>query len=349
VNLLNLEQCYLSCLLNGAAVQDITLNSESHERIHGEIKRLKNNGFVTIPKSIISGTETICYDEKRELVEFYAREIAEETKKRAVKRAAEGARQNLPSEMLISNLREELDRIAEQTGKNDIISAEQLQNKDFQNTEFIVDKIIPVGMTLLIGAPKTGKSWLLLLLSQIIAMGITIFGFKAKRVPVLYYTLEDSVKRCKYRLNKLYGGNIKWSNNLYFTEKQRGTAGIVNDIKATGARVVIIDTIGAFTTVNDGNDYYETTRITREIKDIADTMQVAIIVVHHTKKDKTGNDWTANIMGSQGWVGAADTIIYLNRERDKTKAKLHLTGRDISECFIHIKFNDGTWEVDNDA
>ena len=194
-----------------------------------------------------------------------------------------------------------------------------------------------------------GKSWMLLLWATLIASGYPVFRHTVKQVPVLYYTLEDSVKRCKFRLNKLNPPGLPWPKDLYFSEMSGGTVGIANDINAVKARVVIVDTFGAFSTVKDGNDYYETTRIIRELKDIADTMQVAIIVVHHTKKStRESDDWTTDIMGSQGLIGAADTVISLQRKRGNDKATLAITGRDITDNYIKIKWNDGYWETDCD-
>jgi RecA-family ATPase len=205
----------------------------------------------------------------------------------------------MPSEVIIGSLREELDRLAEQGERSKIIPADELRNASYENTEFIIDKMLPVGMTLLIGAPKTGKSWLLLLLADAITIMFPVFGHKIyDRFSVLYYTLEDSVRRCKYRLNKI---GSAWSSQLYFSETAKGTIGLVNDIKALGARVVIIDTFGAFATVRDGNDYYETTRVIREVKEIADALKVAIILVHHTRKNAgLGGDWTSEVTGWQG-------------------------------------------------
>jgi RecA-family ATPase len=348
MNLLNLESCYLSCLLNGAGTHEITLSMEN-EMIHKEIKRLKNKGFVNIPKGIISGTENLNYDEDRRSVNFYAEEIIELQKRAALQKATEGVKRGCSTNEIIYDLRQELDKIAQQTEKTEIVTAHELQKKDYRNVEFIVEKILPVGMAVLMGAPKMGKSWLLLLWADCIVNGFPIFGHKVKKVPVLYYTLEDSVKRCKFRLNKLNNPNIAWSDNLFCTEKHNGTIGIVNDVKLTGAKVVIIDTFGAFAPVKDGNDYYETTRIFREIKEIADTLQIVVLVVHHTrKKEKESDDWTADIMGSQGLVGAADTLISLIRKRNEDKARLFITGRDVSDSRINIKINDCCWESDYD-
>jgi hypothetical protein len=160
------------------------------------------------------------------------------------------------------------------------------------------------------------------------------------------------VKRCKYRLTKLIPPGKQWSDIWYFTEKANGALGVINGIKAVRARVVIIDTFASFTTIQDGNNYYETTRVIRELKEIADTLQVAVVLVHHTRKtgnDYSDGDWMENIMGSQGLVGAADAIISLRRKRGSADAKLNITGRDITDYTIPIVWNDGLWELAEDA
>jgi hypothetical protein len=348
----NVEKAYLGCLLNGGDIQDVTL-SEFNERTHQEIKRLKTKGFVLIPQGTISGTDKLYGSEySRLLTAHYTGEIRELQKKQAIGEAIGKFNANLPADMTIDFLRYELDRISEEAGRNEIKSASKMQETGYENTEFIIDNILPIGMTLFIGAPKMGKTWLLLLMAECISWGFPFLkDFKLKKVPVLYYTLEDSINRCTYRLNKINGFDNKgpWSKILFFSETARGTVGLFNDIKKTGARVVIIDTFGAFLTVRDGNDYAETTAQVREIKRVADTLKIAILVVHHSRKDSTqkDGDWTNAALGSQGLVGAADSIILLQRKRGEDTAKLTITGRDITDCYINLKWNDGLWLKQN--
>jgi hypothetical protein len=337
-----MEKCYLSCLFNGADPQDLKLSGHN-EQIYREVKRLKNKGFVQIPRGMIPGTEGISdLNQQPAFVHAFENEIREARRKIDLKNAFDGISLNIPSDVIIGSLREELDRLAEQTERTKIIPANELRYMPFENTDFIIDGMLPVGMSLFMGPPKIGKSWLLLLMAEYISIAFPIFGHVINACcSILYYTLEDSVRRCKYRLNKINSG---WSKNLYFSETAKGTQGLIQDIKDLNVKVVIIDTFGAFATVQDGNDYYETTRIIREIKEIADTLKVAIILVHHTRKNtESGGDWTNDAMGSQGVVGAADCIIYLKRKRDSTDGQLLITGRDIIDSHINIRFDNGVW------
>ena len=51
------------------------------------------------------------------------------------------------------------------------INAEDLQNRTYEPTHFLVDELIPEGLHILAGAPKIGKSWLALWLCLCVAQG----------------------------------------------------------------------------------------------------------------------------------------------------------------------------------
>jgi hypothetical protein len=341
LRILELEEQYLCSIMAGGDIQDITL-SERNERIHLEIRRLRDLGHVQIPVNIMPGMKRINelgvdYTWSRYCAEL----IREEQKKANIKELLANVKYGSSGE-IISTLREELDRIAEEKGKGAIISAAKLKDTEYKNTEFIIDGLLPVGLTLLMGSPKMGKSWLTLLMSECITSGFPLFGYSVRKSIVLYYTLEDSIKRCKYRLTKI--GSV-WSPYLNFSEEARSTIDIMNGIRATGARVVFIDTFMAFSDIEDNNSYSETTRKVRELKRIADTFEVAVVIVHHTKKNsyKT-DDWTEEAIGSQGLVGAADCIISLKRKkRGDDNAMLLITGRDIGDKHIDIRWDNCVW------
>jgi hypothetical protein len=340
IRILELEEQYLCGLMNGGDIEDVVL-TERNERIHGEIKRLRDLGHIQIPGSVIPGTKHIAglgFDHTWS--RYCAEMIREEQKRTDIKKLLANVKYGSSGE-IISTLREELDRIGEEKGKAEMVSAAKLKDAEYKNTEFIIQDMLPVGMTLLMGPPKTGKSWLTLLMAECISMGFPLFDYRVHKNPVLYYTLEDSVRRCKYRLHKI--GSV-WSPFLYFCEEARSTIDIMNGIRTTKARVVFIDTFIAFSDIEDNNSYSETTRKVRELKQIADTMEVAVVIVHHTKKKSgSNNDWMEEAMGSQGLVGAADCVISLRHERGKDEAVLLISGRDIQDKHINLRWDDCVW------
>jgi KaiC/GvpD/RAD55 family RecA-like ATPase len=326
--------------MNGGDIQDISL-SEHNEKIHAELKRLRDLGHVKIPARVIPGTERIkALDIDYTWAAVHAELIREEQKKSDIQKLLSSVKYGSSGE-IISTLKEELDRLAEEKGRTNIISGRQLRDADYKNTEFIIDGLLPIGLTLLMGSPKMGKSWLTLLMAECITFGVPLFGYSVKKTPVLYYTLEDSIKRCKFRLSKIKSA---WSPHFYFCEEANSTIDIMNGIRSTNARVVFIDTFMAFSDIEDNNSYSETTKKVRELKRIADTMDVAMVIVHHKKKEANNSrDWTEEAIGSQGLVGAADCVISLKRKRGENDAQLLITGRDVSDKHIDIRWDDCVW------
>ena len=84
--------------------------------------------------------------------------------------------------------------------KLETITAEDLQNRTYEPTRFLVDELIPEGLHILAGAPKIGKSWLALWLSVMVAKGELVWGMSVKQGTTLYLCLEDSVLRIQNRL-----------------------------------------------------------------------------------------------------------------------------------------------------
>lgn len=90
--------------------------------------------------------------------------------------------------------------------KLETITAEDLQNRTYEPTHFLVDELIPEGLHILAGAPKIGKSWLALWLCLCVSQGQPLWNFAVTQGEVLYLSLEDSYRRIQTRLFDLAGG-----------------------------------------------------------------------------------------------------------------------------------------------
>ena len=84
--------------------------------------------------------------------------------------------------------------------KLETITAEDLQNRTYEPTHFLVDELIPEGLHILAGAPKIGKSWLALRLCLCVAQGQALWNFATTQGEALYLSLEDSFQRIQTRL-----------------------------------------------------------------------------------------------------------------------------------------------------
>ena len=73
------------------------------------------------------------------------------------------------------------------------ITAEELVNTPLRSPGWVVEDLIGVGVTLLVGAPKVGKSWLVLRLAECVSRGEPLWGFATCGGTVLDLALEDNL------------------------------------------------------------------------------------------------------------------------------------------------------------
>lgn len=224
-------------------------------------------------------------------------------------------------------------------------SAHELKGRDFAPLQFVVDGLIPLGLTVLAGAPKVGKSWLSLDIALSVARGNAVLDENAHRCAkgaVLYLALEDNDRRLRGRLEQLLGTGPAWPRNLFF---ETGPLGMDSDglerlerwIASTeGARLIVIDVFQKFRPIGSQAGYQQDYRDLTKLHDLARERQIGIILVHHLRKSG-GGDPFERITGSAGFLGVPDTNIVLDKGRGGTR--LLAQGRDIEEISREIVFD----------
>jgi hypothetical protein len=232
------------------------------------------------------------------------------------------------------------------------ITARDLQLKEFPPLRYAVDGYLAEGVTLLAGKPKIGKSWMALDFGMAVATGGVALGkVKCSQGHVLYYALEDNVRRLQSRMRKLYGSVDKWPTGLHFaTKAKRLDDGLVDDlrawIKAHRAKLVIIDTFVAVRPHSRREGYDADYAALSPLQEMAGQMGVAIVLIHHLRK-MLGDDPFDMILGTTGLTGAVDTAFVLSR--GKQGATLYGRGREIEEIEKAVEFVGGTWKLLGDA
>jgi hypothetical protein len=115
---------------------------------------------------------------------------------------------------------------------------------------------------------------------------------------------------------------------------------------------VVIDTLAKVRPPRQKNsDPYEfDMAVGGALQALAHQYRVSILVVHHTRKSEA-NDPLYEVSGTTGITGAADAIMILKRGRGQVDGTLTLTGRDIEEQEIALRFHgqEGLWELMGDA
>jgi hypothetical protein len=237
-------------------------------------------------------------------------------------------------------------------------SARELMETDFPEPRFAVPALIPEGLTFFAGAPKLGKSWLALGLSIAIASGGHALGkIKVDQGEVQYLALEDSPRRLKGRLSSLLNGSGPPEGLMFETQWLPLADGGAEDIAGClssrpDCRLVVVDVFARLRslTKDSGDRYMHDYLAAEQLQKVASEYGVAIVAVHHTRK-AGADDFLETVSGTFGLAAAADTIAVLKRSRGQADAEFHVTGRDIEEQSLALKFAPavGTWSLLGDA
>ena len=222
------------------------------------------------------------------------------------------------------------------------ISGAKLMDLEFMPQEFVVRGLLPKGLSILGGAPKIGKSWLMLELALRVAKGEPMWGMETKQGTVLYYCLEDTLKRIQQRL---YCITENGPDNLLFeTATGTLTTNLEEEIllyikRHPDMSLIIIDTFqmvrGNKGDPSYGSDYDDI----QKLKRISDSQNVAILLVHHLRK-MGDRDPVNKLSGTTGISGAVDCVYILDKSaRLEDVATLTCTGRDIQQRELELRFD----------
>lgn len=113
-----------------------------------------------------------------------------------------------------------------QVEKLKTIDADTLLSTPMNKTLFVVDGLIPQGLSVLSGSSKIGKSWLMLWLGIQVASGQPVWEFETHKSNVLYLCLEDTYSTLTAQRRALYRGKSKTTPADYSEQIQALTARI---------------------------------------------------------------------------------------------------------------------------
>ena len=229
----------------------------------------------------------------------------------------------------------------------EVLSMPELYDTAYMPRMPVIAGLLNCGLCIFSGAPKTGKSFLVLQMAYSVAIGQPLWDYPVNQGTVLYLALEDNYCRLQERLAKMFGE--KAAKNLYLAVRSKKIQeGLVDQIERfvkdhPDTRLVIIDTLQKIREGQDdrysyANDYDNITKL----KQFSDKTVVCVLVVHHTRKLESSDSF-AMISGTNGLLGAADAAFVLRKERRTgDTAILEITGRDQPDQQLTLKRDAGT-------
>jgi RecA-family ATPase len=233
-----------------------------------------------------------------------------------------------------------------------------LGRQAFPALTYAVPGIVPEGLTVLAGAPKVGKSWIVLDWLLAVASGSgRALGCISMPGPrhVLYMALEDGDRRMQDRCRRLLYSKYRPADPIpaqfqYLTAVTPGQliATIAAWLEVYQAGLVVVDTLGrALPPAYSGETPYSRDyRVMSDLKAVADAWPGCSLLMSHHDRKAVVSDFVDSVSGTNGIAGGADTVLVLTRDRNQSDGLLQVTGRDVSEGAYALTFDNGAWTLE---
>lgn len=241
------------------------------------------------------------------------------------------------------------------------LTASELAVQEFKPVVFCVEGILPEGLAVLAGSPKSGKSWIALSISLAVsAGGLAMGGLRTMSGSVLYLAREDTYRRLQSRIHLLTAGDMDAGSieNLELVpaevEWEGGMAGLAAMTEwheeQREPRLVVIDTLQKVEPDmgEDGRKgvYAANYTMMSRYKRWADHHGCTVLCIHHDRKgDNSKTDPFDRFSGTRGITGAADTLLFVESERGTRDGVLHVTGRDVIEDSLAMRKVGPIWQM----
>lgn len=218
------------------------------------------------------------------------------------------------------------------------ITAQALLAMEFPPMVYVVDGILPEGMTLFGGGPKAGKSFFWI----DIGLGVAQGGFALGSIScdpgnVLFLGLEDTLARLKRRIRQLEppDGHGDLSRLEMATAVPRIGNGLIEQLEdwlrsVPTPRLIVVDVLRVVRPPATGSSVYaDDVAALQPLQSLAGRWPgVAIAVLHHTRKADS-DDPFERFSGSYGLSGVADHLFIL--DKTDTGGTLSFRSRDAEE------------------
>lgn len=156
------------------------------------------------------------------------------------------------------------------------VTMSELHTKIFQTRPPVIENLLYPGTYLFAGAPKLGKSFLMMEFAYHVATGTSLWGYPVRKGTVLYLALEDDQRRLQERLYRMFGTDC--TEDLHMATKAETLSGnlmdqLMNFYKEHhDTALIIVDTLQKIREIDGekysySNDYDVITKI-KEFSDL---------------------------------------------------------------------------------
>jgi hypothetical protein len=245
-----------------------------------------------------------------------------------------------------------------------VLSSEALWTKEITMPEQLIrELVITPGLTLLVGAPKAGKTILAVQMGFSLAAGVSFLdNFTLRQTGFYILEWDDPMGEASL---KLYQAKSRVSTTYrpvfeYTVEKDSSLditdPGFIQWLKKTileyRAGYVVLDSYTALRGIRSGGiDVVKMeARDLRMLADLATETKTAIILIHHGSKSAAQLEWSSRAAGTFAMHAGPNTQIFMERmaelpEGDPARL-IHLQSRQLRDKTMIVRYREETFDYD---
>lgn len=190
--------------------------------------------------------------------------------------------------------------------------------------DFVEGLLYEKAMSVWAGAPKSGKSFLIVDLAHAVATGRTWAGRRTEAGPAVIYSLEGvGTLRSRMKALEVSRGPAP---HLFFSpdplrlyaskgqEPEQQIEEIIAFVRQNHVRFVVIDTLARAAAGMNESAFEEVSKVIRLLDRIKDETGAHVAIVHHSGHSRAGP------RGSSDLTAAPDLVVQISREGEQRKA-----------------------------
>jgi hypothetical protein len=240
-------------------------------------------------------------------------------------------------------------------GGRRVYAAKEFLEQHFAVPMWRVPQLLPsIGVGLILGAEKSGKSLLGLQMCLTIAAGSEFLGRPTNQCATLLVEEEGAPRAHQARLQRhLMGLGIAESDLPFYLavrEQVRLDDPTVLDwlrgeVRKRNIKVVVIGPLSQVAALENENEAAGVNALMRTLNGLATELGILILIVHHRRKDAAGagvpniREFFASARGSSALVAAVDVGLGLTREQEDVHGWLYVLHRDEASFKEHFDFD----------
>lgn len=211
-----------------------------------------------------------------------------------------------------------------------------LMRMELPPTRWILDGVIPEGLTLLGAKAKKGKTTFMMYVGLSVVQDAPALGSLAtERCDVLYLALEDNPRRIQRRINRMLQGEPAPAGFAIAYQWPTLDDGGIEALRAykdehPAIGLVVIDTLEHIRPPRrNGGGYADDYASVRDLQRLASDLRIAIVVLHHLTKQGRSDPFD-EINATMGLMASVDNMLVM-RDGAESIVELHRRGREYDD------------------